>query len=151
MIEHVTLQHSTYQKPPYKFEAGTPNIAGAVGLGAAIKYLGEIPREQLIQQENELVRRTASRLQQLPGVRLVGEPTHRSAVISFLLEGSHPHDIGTLLDQQGVAVRTGHHCAMPLMEFLGIPGTIRASFSLYNNDDDTNRLIAAVEKAATFL
>jgi len=151
MIEHVTLQHSTYQKPPYKFEAGTPNIAGAVGLGAAIKYLGEIPRKQLIQQENELLHRTVNRLQQLPGIRLVGEPTRRSAVISFLLEGSHPHDIGTLLDQQGVAVRTGHHCAMPLMEFLGIPGTIRASFSLYNNDDDTNRLIAAVEKAATFL
>jgi len=151
MIEHVTLQTSTYQKPPYKFEAGTPNIAGTVGLGAAINYLNELPREQLVATEMELIQRCIGRLKQIPGVRLVGEPAQRSAVVSFLLDGSHPHDVGTLLDQQGVAVRTGHHCAMPLMAALGVDGTVRASFSLYSNDEDVERFIRAVDKVTSFL
>jgi cysteine desulfurase/selenocysteine lyase len=151
MIEHVAIQISTYQAPPYKFEAGTPNIAGAAGLGAAIKYLQTLPREALGAAEDQLIQRTISQLKQVPGVRLIGEPKHRSAVISFLLDGAHPHDVGTLLDQQGVAVRTGHHCAMPLMQALNIPGTVRASFSLYSNEEDAQRLIQAVNKATTFL
>lgn len=151
MIEHVTFERSTYQKPPYKFEAGTPNIGGAVGLGAAITYLNSLPLQQLVEQENVLIKKAISQLRQIPGMQLVGEPGKRCAVISFLVEGAHPNDIGTLLDQQGVAVRTGHHCTMPLMDRLGLPGTVRASFSLYNNDYDVERLIEAVNKATTFI
>lgn len=151
MIERVTIEHSTWQQPPYKFEAGTPNIAGAVGLGAAIKYLQSIDRPALVTAESELINRTITELKQVPGLRIVGEPAERSAVISFLMEGAHPHDVGTLLDQQGVALRTGHHCTMPLMDALGVPGTIRASFSLYSNPQDAQRLVEAVHKASTFL
>ena len=151
MIERVTMQNSTYEQPPYKFEAGTPHIAGAVGLGAAIKYIQGLPRVELAAAEDTLVQSTISQLKQIPGVSLVGEPQQRSAVISFLLAGAHPHDVGTLLDQQGVAVRTGHHCTMPLMDVLGIPGTVRASFSLYSDQEDADRLVQAVNKATTFL
>jgi cysteine sulfinate desulfinase/cysteine desulfurase/selenocysteine lyase len=151
MIEHVSFQQSTYQLPPYRFEAGTPNIADAIGLGAAISYLQRIPRQQLVAAEDRLIGRALSGLKQLTGVRIIGEPTQRSAVISFLMEQGHPNDVGTLLDQQGVAVRTGHHCNMPLMQRLGIAGTVRASFSLYNNEEDVVRLLEAVDKATTFL
>ncbi len=151
MIERVTLKHSTWQQPPYKFEAGTPNIAGAVGLGAAIKYLQSIDRPALVTAESELIHRTITELKQVPGLRIVGDPVERSAVISFLMEGAHPHDVGTLLDQQGVALRTGHHCTMPLMDALDVPGTIRASFSLYSNQQDAQRLVEAVQKASSFL
>jgi cysteine desulfurase/selenocysteine lyase len=151
MIEHVTLTSSTYQSAPYKFEAGTPNIAGAIGLGAAIIYLKQQPIAELVAAEDELVSRALSGLEQIPGFRLIGQPAKRSAVISFLIEGSHPNDVGTLLDQQGIAVRSGHHCNMPLMTRLGIPGTVRASFSLYNNEEDVDRLIRGVNKATTFM
>ena len=151
MIEHVTFEQSTYQLPPYRFEAGTPNIADTIGLGAAIDYLQSIPRTQLVVAEEQLVAKALAGLRQIPGVRIVGEPEERLAVISFLLGQGHPNDVGTLLDQQGVAVRAGHHCNMPLMQRLGVPGTVRASFSLYNNDDDVARLLEAVDKAATFL
>ena len=151
MIEHVSFQQSTYQLPPYRFEAGTPNIADAIGLGAAIGYLQRIPREQLVAAEDRLIAQALSGLKQVTGVRIIGEPTQRSAVISFLMEQGHPNDVGTLLDQQGVAVRTGHHCNMPLMQRLGIAGTVRASFSLYNNEEDVVRLLEAVDKATTFL
>ena len=151
MIERVTIEHTTYNRLPYKFEAGTPNIAGAVGLGAAVDYLNALPRAELLAREEALVESAVHRLKQLPGVRIVGEPTHRLSVVSFLIEPGHPHDFGTLLDQQGVAVRTGHHCAMPLMDRLGIPGTIRASFSLYNSESDVERLIAGIEKAMDFI
>ena len=151
MIERVTLEHTTFQRPPFKFEAGTPNIAGAIGLGAAVNYLCSIDRPSLVDAEQELVKLAQSRLLQLPGVTLVGTPRERSAVISFALEGAHPQDVGTLLDQQGVAVRAGHHCAMPLMDRLGLSGTVRASFSLYSNQDDVDRLVAAVDKASTFV
>jgi selenocysteine lyase/cysteine desulfurase len=151
MIETVTIESSTYQRPPYKFEAGTPNIGGAVGMGAAIRYLNEVPRQALVAEEDALVARAVSHLRQIPGMRLIGEPAERSAVVSFTLDGAHPHDLGTLLDQQGVAVRTGHHCAMPLMQSLGINGTVRASFSLYNDEQDLMRLLEALEKAQTLL
>jgi len=151
MIERVTLEHTTFQQPPFKYEAGTPNIAGVIGLGAAVEYLQSIDRMALVAEEQALVNVAMNRLQQVPGVQLVGTPAERSAVISFNIAGAHPQDVGTLLDQQGVAVRAGHHCAMPLMDQLGIPGTIRASFSLYSNEDDVNRLIEAVDKASTFV
>ncbi len=151
MIERVTIERSTYQGLPYKFEAGTPNIAGAIGLGAAVDYLNGLPREALLAQEHTLVARAVSGLKQIPGVRLIGEPAERLSVISFLMDGSHPNDVGTLLDQQGVAVRTGHHCAMPLMERFKIPGTVRAAFSLYNGQDDVDALLQGVEKVRSFL
>ena len=151
MIEHVTIDATTYNQLPYKFEAGTPNIAGAVGFGAAIDYLRALPRQELRRREQALVELALSRLKQVPGVRIVGEPGRRSSIISFLTDGGHAHDFGTLLDQQGVAVRTGHHCAMPLMERLGVSGTIRASFALYNSEADVQRLIAGVEKAMEFI
>ena len=151
MIEHVTLARTTYQQPPYKFEAGTPHIAGAVGLGAAVDYINSLDKPTLLKSENELINRTISGLKQIPGVKIIGAPETRSSVVSFLTKQGHPHDLGTLLDQQGVAVRTGHHCAMPLMERLGIPGTVRASFSLYSNSDDVDRLLEGVDKAIDLL
>ena len=151
MIEHVSIERTTYNQLPYKFEAGTPNIAGAVGFGAAVGYLAGLPLHALREQEAALVSQAVSHLKQIPGVRLVGEPDKRVSVVSFLIDGGHPHDFGTLLDQQGIAVRTGHHCAMPLMERLGIPGTIRASFALYNSATDVERLVAGIEKAIEFV
>jgi SufS family cysteine desulfurase len=151
MIEHVSLEESTYNRLPYKFEAGTPNIAGAIGLSAAVDYLSNVPRDEARLHEDHLVDLTLSQLRQMDGVRLIGEPAERSSVVSFLVDNSHPHDIGTLLDQQGVAVRTGHHCAMPLMQRLGIPGTIRASLGLYNSEADVERFVAALRKALSFV
>ena len=151
MIEHVTLELTTFQKPPYKYEAGTPNIAGIVGLGAAVDYLQGLPLNELLTAEERIIRLAISALRQIPGVYLIGTPAERAGVVSFGVEGAHPHDIGTLLDQQAVAVRTGHHCAMPLMERLGVSGTVRASFSLYSDESDVERLTAAVQKAQSFL
>lgn len=152
MIETVSLTESTYNRVPYRFEAGTPNIAGAVGFGAAIDYLNGLPLAALRLAEDQRVLRAASDLQSIAGIRLVGEPEARAGAISFIPEIGTPDDLGTLLDRQGVAVRTGHHCAMPLMERLGLPGgTVRASFSLYNDDRDVDALLAAVEKSLTFL
>ena len=151
MIEHVSIERTTYNQLPYKFEAGTPNIAGAIGFGAAVDYFSDLPCQALRDREAALVSQAVSHLKQIPGVRMVGEPRERVSVVSFLIDGGHPHDFGTLLDQQGIAVRTGHHCAMPLMERLGIPGTIRASFALYNSAADVERLVAGVEKAIEFV
>ncbi len=151
MIEHVTLTEATYNVLPYKFEAGTPNIAGVIGFGAALEYLSALSWEEIRAHEADLLDRTVSALKQMPEVRLVGEPQERVGAISFVVEGSHPHDIGTLLDQQGIAVRTGHHCTMPLMERLGVPGTVRASFSLYNSEEDVDRFVSALRKALTFI
>ena len=151
MIEQVTLDGFTCNALPYKFEAGTPNIAGAIGLGSAIEYLESQGWETIQRHETALLDYALSQLKQIPEVILVGEPACRTAVISFLIKGSHPHDIGTLLDQQGVAVRTGHHCTMPLMQRLEVPGTVRASFALYNSTDDVDGLIAALRKAITFV
>ena len=151
MIEHVSIERTTYNELPYKFEAGTPNIAGAIGLAAAMDYLSALDWCEVSNHEQSLLNLTLSQLKQMPGVNLVGEPRNRVGVVSFEVAGSHSHDIGTLLDQQGVAVRTGHHCAMPLMESLGISGTVRASFSLYNSTDDVDRLISGMRKALTFI
>ena len=151
MIERVTRDSVTFNRLPFRFEAGTPNIAGAVGLGAAVTYLESIPRQQLLADEHRLVEQAVSALNQLPGVRVVGQPAQRLSVVSFVVEGGHAHDIGTLLDQQGIAVRTGHHCTMPLMDSLGLNGTVRASFSLYNDQTDLERFLQGMHKALTFL
>ncbi|MCH2337594.1 MAG: aminotransferase class V-fold PLP-dependent enzyme, partial [Pseudomonadales bacterium] len=151
MIEEVRLAGTTYQSLPYKFEAGTPNIAGAIGLGAAIEYVERLDGDSLISHERRLLNSATNGLDAIEGVHIIGTAEAKVPVVSFLVEGSHPTDIGTLLDQQGVAVRTGHHCAMPLMEALDLPGTVRASFSLYNRPSDVDRLIESVEKACSFV
>lgn len=151
MIEEVRLAATTYQSLPYKFEAGTPNIAGAIGFGTAIEYVDGLDGNLLIAHEKQLLESATAGLNAIEGVRIVGTAPEKGPVVSFLVDGSHPTDIGTLLDQQGVAVRTGHHCAMPLMEAFDIPGTVRASFSLYNRLSDVDRLIETVEKASSFV
>ena len=151
MIETVSFARSTWNQLPYKFEAGTPNIAGAIGLGAAIGWLERQDRAALANHEAALLRHAHDQATQCNGLRRVGTAVDQVAAFSFLLDGAHPHDVGQLLDQQGIAVRTGHHCTMPLMDCLGIPGTVRASFSIYNTHDEVEQLFAALEKVKTFL
>ena len=151
MIEHCSFNGTTYNVLPYKFEAGTPNIAGAIGLAAAVNYLNGLDRIALEQHENSLLARANELANELGGLRKVGTAPKKASVFSFLLDGAHPADVGTLLDQQGIAVRTGHHCAMPIMEQFNVPGTVRASFSFYNTMDDVERLFAGLEKAKMFL
>ena len=151
MIEEVRIEETTYAKLPFKFEAGTPNIAGAIGLAAAIDYLETVDAPAVSAHEAELLHAATAGLQQVEGVRIVGTAPHKAPLVSFLMDGAHPHDVGTLLDRQGIAVRTGHHCAMPLMQRLGIPGTVRASFALYNSPEDVERLVAGVHKARSFV
>jgi len=151
MIEYVSIEKTTYNHLPYRYEAGTPNIAGVVGLSAALDYLGRCSWDELHRHEQQLLAQCVAELKQMPSVRLVGEPAERIGAVSFVVEGGHPHDIGTLLDQQGIAVRTGHHCAMPLMETLGVPGTVRASFAMYNTPEDVSAFAGGVRKALTFL
>jgi cysteine desulfurase / selenocysteine lyase len=148
MILTVSFERSTYNALPYKFEAGTPNITGAVGLGAAIDYLEQIDFAALAAHEADLLDYASRRLvAALPGARIVGTAPHKAGVLSFVLAGIHPHDLGTIVDREGVAIRTGHHCAMPVMERFGVAATARASFALYNNRSDVDRLIAGLERA----
>ncbi len=147
MILEVRFDGTTYNELPYKFEAGTPNISGVVGLGAAVDYIQHIGMDAIAQHEQVLLEALMSRLGAVDGVRLIGTAEHKASVQSFVVEGIHSHDLGTLLDQQGVAVRTGHHCAMPVMQFFGVSGTTRASLALYNSEDDIDALLDALEKA----
>lgn len=151
MIETVSFSGTTFNQLPYKFEAGTPDIAGAIGLGAAIDYLNGIDRIAAAAHEQALLRYAEGRAHATSGLKLVGTASHKTSVMSFLIEGAHPADVGVLLDKQGIAVRTGNHCAQPIMDQFGIPGTVRASFSFYNTFDEVDRLFAAIEKAKTFL
>ena len=151
MIERVRLTGTSYAGLPFKFEAGTPHIAGAVGLAAAVDYLAAAGFAAIGRHEEDLLAYAAATLRQIEGLRVVGDAAEQAPVLSFLLDGAHPQDVGTLLDQQGVAVRTGHHCAMPLMDALGIPGTVRASFGLYNTRADVDRLATAIRKAQALL
>ncbi len=151
MIESVSFAGTTYNQLPYKFEAGTPDIAGAIGLGAAVDYLHRLDRAGAARHEEALLARAVALAERVPGLELVGTAAHKASVLSFNLAGVHPADLGMLLDQQGIAVRTGNHCAQPIMEQFGIPGTVRASFSFYNTFDDVDRLFAALEKARQFL
>ncbi len=148
MIEQVTLEGSTWAAPPARFEAGTPPIAGAIGLGAALDYVDAVGRDRIAAWEGELLQRATERLRQVPGVRLVGTAPEKAAVLSFVLEGVHPHDLGTILDEHGVAVRAGHHCAQPVMARFGLPATVRASFAVYNTPEEIEALAAGVEHAA---
>jgi cysteine desulfurase/selenocysteine lyase len=151
MIETVSFAGTTFNQLPYKFEAGTPDIAGAIGLGAAIDYLNSIDRTAAAAHEQALLNYAEDKARATAGLKLVGTAAHKTSVMSFLLEGAHPADVGVLLDKQGIAVRTGNHCAQPIMDQYGIPGTVRASFSFYNTFAEVDRLFAAIEKAKTFL
>lgn len=147
MIRTVRFEETTYADPPARFEAGTPNVGGAVGLATAVDYLDALGMAALARAEDAVLGYALKRLHDVPGLRLVGEPDHRVGVISFVIDGVHPHDLGTLLDHAGVAVRTGHHCAMPVMEHYGVPATTRASFGLYNTTGDADRLVEALIEA----
>jgi cysteine desulfurase/selenocysteine lyase len=151
MILTVSFEGSTWNELPYKFEAGTPHVAGAAGLGAAIAYLEGIGMESIARYEQRLLDYATESVGRLPGVRIVGTAARKAGVLSFTLEGVHPHDLGTVLDHQGVAIRTGHHCAMPVMERFGIAGTARASFAFYNTEREIDQLVAGIEVAARML
>jgi cysteine desulfurase/selenocysteine lyase len=146
MILSVTFDKTEYNHVPHKFEAGTPNIAGAVGLAAAIDYLDGIGMEAITAHEADLLGYATEALTAVDGLRLIGTARQKAAVLSFLVGDIHPHDVGTILDQEGVAVRTGHHCAQPVMERFGLAATVRASLALYNTRDDVDALVAGVEK-----
>lgn len=145
MIAEVSFEKTTYSRLPYKFEAGTPNIAGVVGLGRAIDYLQAIGIEAISAYENELVSSAMNKLREIDGLKIIGSPRHRAAVISFVMDKIHPHDIGTVLDSEGVAIRAGHHCAMPLMTRFNIPATARVSFALYNTHEEIDQLVVAIQ------
>jgi cysteine desulfurase/selenocysteine lyase len=147
MILEVSFDGTTYNDLPYKFEAGTPNISGVVGLGAAVDYLRSVGMTRIAQHEQQLLEYMTRRLEEIDGMRLIGTAAEKASVQSFLVDDIHPHDLGTILDHQGVAIRTGHHCAMPVMDFYGVAGTARASLALYNNIEDVDRLIEAIAKA----
>ncbi|MGP1613864.1 MAG: cysteine desulfurase [Pollutimonas bauzanensis] len=147
MIHTVSFERSTYADVPQRFEAGTPNIAGVIGLDAAIRYVREVGLEAIAAHEQSLLAMATAELQALPGVRLIGTAAHKAGILSFVVDGIHPHDLGTILDMEGVAIRAGHHCAMPLMTRFGIPGTARASLALYNTQEDVDALMAGLRKA----
>ncbi len=147
MILNVTFERTTYNELPYKFEAGTPNMSGAIGLGAAIDYVESLGLEAIAAHEHLLLEAATAQLGKIPGLTLIGTAAHKAAVVSFVMDHIHPHDLGTILDADGVAVRTGHHCAQPVMDFFRIPATARASFACYNTLAEVQQLAAAVRRA----
>ena len=151
MIAEVTFEKTTYADLPHKFEAGTPNICGGIAFGAALDYMESIGFGAIAQYEDELVRYATEQLLTIEGLKIYGTAKHKTSVISFNIGGIHPYDIGTILDKLGIAVRTGHHCAQPIMDFYKIPGTVRASFSFYNTKEEVDKLVTAVKKAKSML
>jgi cysteine desulfurase/selenocysteine lyase len=151
MIAKVTFERTTYNELPFKFEAGTPHIAGGICLGKAFEFLSTIDMVAVQQYEKELAEYAQDLLDTFEGMRIIGEAKKKTSVVSFVMDGIHPFDIGTLLDKQGIAVRTGHHCTQPLMDFYGIPGTVRASFAFYNTRQEVDTFIAAVERSINML
>jgi cysteine desulfurase/selenocysteine lyase len=151
MIKSVTFEKTTYNDLPYKFEAGTPNIGGGIGLGAAIDYLHEIDLNAIQQLEHDLLFYATEKILTIPGVRIIGTAQQKAGVLSFTMQGIHPHDIGTILDLEGVAIRTGHHCAQPVMKHFGVPATARASFALYNTKEEVDAFIKALHKVIEVL
>jgi cysteine desulfurase/selenocysteine lyase len=151
MIKEVTFEKTTYADLPHKFEAGTPNIAGGIVLGTAIDYLNSVGFQNIQQYENELLEYATKRLLEIEGLRIYGTGKNKASVVSFNIDGVHPYDIGSIIDKLGIAVRTGHHCAQPIMTFFCIPGTIRASFSFYNTKEEIDQMVDAVKKAQTML
>jgi cysteine desulfurase/selenocysteine lyase len=146
MIASVTFEKTTYNSLPYKFEAGTPHVAGVVGLGAAVDYIRGIGFPAIEAHERDIAEYAAARLAAIPGLRLIGTAKNRASVVSFVLEGIHPHDVGTILDREGIAVRTGHHCTQPVMDFFRVPATTRASFGIYNTREDVDAVVAALHR-----
>jgi cysteine desulfurase/selenocysteine lyase len=146
MIRSVTFEKSTYNDLPWKFEAGTPNMSGAVGLAAAMDYVDHLGLDAIAAHEHGLLELATAELKRIPGIELIGTAANKAAVLSFTMEGVHPHDIGTILDAEGVAIRTGHHCAMPVMDFFEVPATARASFACYSTADEVGKLVAALRK-----
>jgi cysteine desulfurase/selenocysteine lyase len=151
MILAVSFERTVYNALPYKFEAGTPHISGAVGLGAAVDYLEGVGLERVAAAEHDLLEYASARLQEFPGLTIIGTAPEKASVVSFTVAGIHPHDLGTILDHEGVAIRTGHHCAMPVMEFYGVPATARASFAFYNTRAEVDRLVDALYVAREML
>jgi len=151
MIERVELERSTWNRVHHKFEAGTPHIAGAIGMAVAVRYLQGIGMARIAAYEHELLDYATAQLAGISGLRIIGTAPHKASVVSFTMAGIHPHDIGTILDTEGVAVRTGHHCAMPVMDFFEVPATARASLSFYNTFEEIDRLVAALEHARKLL
>lgn len=145
MISVVTFDKTVYSKVPYKFEAGTPNIAGTIGLGAALDYVNSIGIEAIAAHENSLLEYATEQSKKIAKLRIIGTASNKGAILSFALDGIHPHDIGTMMDHQGIAVRAGHHCAMPVMDFFGVPATARASFAMYNTHQEVDALMAGIE------
>ena len=146
MIKMVSMKETQYNDLPYKFEAGTPNIAGVIGLGAAIDYVNEIGLENISTYENELLDYANQQTSEITGLKFIGTARQKASILSFTLDGIHPHDVGTILNSEGIAIRTGHHCAMPVMEYFKIPATSRASFTFYNTHEEIDALIKAIEK-----
>ncbi|MBO9716615.1 MAG: aminotransferase class V-fold PLP-dependent enzyme, partial [Pseudoxanthomonas sp.] len=151
MIKEVSFDGTVFNDPPHRFEAGTPNIAGFVGLGAAVDYLESVGMEHIAAREAELLAHATEALQKIPGLRIFGTAPRKAAVISFLVEGAHAHDLATLLDLEGVAVRSGQHCAHPLLQYFGVAATLRASLAFYNTHDEIERFVAALEKTRRLL
>jgi len=147
MILEVSFNGTTYNELPHKFEAGTPNISAVIGLGVAVDYLQSVGMTKIARHDAHLLDYMQERLKEIDGIRLIGTADQQAGVQSFMLDDTHPHDLGTILDHLGVAIRTGHHCAMPVMDYFAIPGTARASLALYNNTDDVDQLIGALAKA----
>ena len=151
MIASVTFEKTIYNKIPYKFEAGTPDIAGVIGLGAAIEYLERLGIDKIEQHEHELLVYATEKISAIPGVTVIGTAQNKAGVLSFVMDGIHPHDIGTILDHEGIAVRTGHHCAQPVMQRYNIPATARASFGLYNTKEEVDALVAGIKRVSEVL
>ena len=151
MVDTVSFEKTTFNVLPYKFEAGTPNVGAALGLETAIQFLQSIDRKEVEAHETQLLQSAIQRLSEIEGIRFIGEAEQRSGLVSFLIDGIHPYDLGTIIDKMGVAVRTGHHCAEPVMTRFGIPGTVRASFALYNTLEEVETFVKAVKRAATML
>jgi cysteine desulfurase/selenocysteine lyase len=151
MIKSVSFSGTTYNDLPYKFEAGTPNIEGGISLGAALNYLNEIGLDEISTYENELLQYGTEKLLEVEGLRIIGTAKNKSSVLSFLIDGIHPYDLGTLLNEQGIAIRTGHHCCQPLMERLGIDGTCRASLAFYNTKEEIDVLVKSIKRSMTVL
>ena len=151
MISEVSFERTTYNELPFKFEAGTPSVGDVIGLGKAIEFMQSVGMDALAAQEADLLAYAAERLAALPGIRFFGRAPQKTAVLSFLVGDSHPYDVGTLLDQMGIAVRTGHHCTQPVMDRYGIPGTVRASFAVYNTRAEVDTMVSALERIMPML
>ena len=151
MVDRVSFEKTTFNTLPFKFEAGTPNVGAALGLEAAIQFLQSLDKKEVEAHETQLLQSAIWQLSEIEGIRFIGEAGHRSGLVSFLIDGIHPYDLGTIIDKMGVAVRTGHHCAEPVMTRFDIPGTVRASFALYNTMEEVKVFVSAVKKAVVML